>query len=396
MHNRKLLKITKNIIVIILFSLSILSLINIESKEDYIIPNLDQPINYLKTGNLDANPIFIDAEATGVNAHNWTWAVSQVWCNGSGTEVDPYRISYLNINGMGVNNCIEIRNSKSDYFMIDHCIFSNAGNADPHKFAANIFINNSKYGTILSNQILGASSDLALGMYIEDCLHVSIQSNNISDNRFGGIQLSHSFASNISNNNILNNHYMGISVQEGSQTINIWNNLIIQNYDGIGISEGSYSSIYNNSVIDNYIHGIICVDCYNIEIASNTVRLNDYVGIYIQECKTLSVIYNTIKQNEYGIIFKLSDTNHIYDNVITHNNYYPLWLYSSNNNRILGNIITQNKETFTQIDCVGNELIENYIFNKPEEQFLTILIIGTAFLTLLALLLIRRWRKAER
>ncbi len=33
--------------------------------------------------NLTGTPIFIDGSASGVGAHNWTWAESQEWSSGS-------------------------------------------------------------------------------------------------------------------------------------------------------------------------------------------------------------------------------------------------------------------------------------------------------------------------
>ncbi|TFG17360.1 MAG: hypothetical protein EU531_03635 [Promethearchaeota archaeon] len=396
MENRNFLKIVKIGIVILCILLTMPFLNKFDSKLEVNIIDSEQHVKTPKTGNIDESPILIDAEATGINAHNWSWAVSQDWCNGSGTEIDPYRISQVSINGMGVNNCIEIRNSKNDYFMIDHCNFLNAGNADPFQLAANLFLNNSKYGKIILNEIIGASSNLAMGLYAENCSYLQIESNNVSENRFNAIQLSHSFASNITNNLIYNNHYGGISVVDGSQTIHITNNLVDQNYDGIGISDGSYNWINNNTISNNILDGIICVNCYNVEIASNEITLNKYDGMYIASSNNLNIIANTIENNVYGIILRYSDSNSLWDNIIIHNNYYPVWLYSSNYNRILGNTITENKETLTQIDCIGNELIDNIIFNDPEQQFLIITITAIVFLLLVSIIIFWKWKKAKR
>ena len=395
LESRKFLKIVIIGVVIIFFLVGIPLLNTIYSNLEVNTHNHENIRKNLKAGYKDESPILIDADATGVNAHNWTWAVSQDWCNGSGTEFNPYRISQIRINGMGINNCIEIRNSKNIYFTIDNCAFLNAGNAEAHQFAANVFLSNVKYGTIYLNDILGASSDLAMGIYINNCSYLQVQSNNISENRFHAIQLNHSFSTVIVDNIVYNNRYMGITAIEGCQTINITNNLVDRNIDGIGISGGSYSWIYNNTVRNNRIHGIICVDCYHIEIASNEVTSSAYAGMYIQECTAISLIANTIEKNEYGIIFKLSNTNHIYENLIKYNNYYPLWLYSSNYNRILGNTIIHNKETLTQIYCVSNEFIENTIFNDPEMQLLTITIITISFFVFIGIIGIRKWKKAE-
>ena len=40
----------------------------------------------------NGNPIFIDDQASGVGAYNWTWASNQIWCTGTGVFADPYVI----------------------------------------------------------------------------------------------------------------------------------------------------------------------------------------------------------------------------------------------------------------------------------------------------------------
>ena len=390
MKEIKLLKSIKIIIVIMIIS-AILSIVTINefNKEE-----LDNPSNFydknLKTENINENPIYIDAKAKGINAHNWTWAASQYWCNGSGSQQDPYRISYLSINGMGINNCIEIRNSDLIYFTIEHCILYNAGNSFSNKYAANIFLNNSNNGMIFSNNITGATSELAMGIYIENCIYMEILSNNIIENRFNGILIHHSYASNISFNSIKDNKYMGLAIQDNSQTISIDNNLIINNYDGIGVVGSSHNWIWDNTIKDNYINGIICVDCYRIDIQFNTVSQNSYCGIYIQESNVIDILGNMINNNGYGIVLKLSSSNNIKINRIFNNNYYPLWLYSSNYNYIFRNTITNNKDTIVQIECVGNELVENTIFNQPEQQVLTTIIILIATFAFAAVIFFRK------
>ena len=66
------------------------------------------------------NPIYIEGNATGLGAHNWTWAVSQPWCSGMGTWSNPYIIENLSINGQNSKTCLEITNS-TKYFIITNC-----------------------------------------------------------------------------------------------------------------------------------------------------------------------------------------------------------------------------------------------------------------------------------
>ena len=95
------------------------------------------------SGTTKTEPIFIDDTATGIGAHNWTWAESQSWCSGSGTWSDPYILENLNIDGFGLVSCIEIYNSYS-YFIIRNCTVYNAVNEG-------IKLENTKNGTLSNN-----------------------------------------------------------------------------------------------------------------------------------------------------------------------------------------------------------------------------------------------------
>jgi len=390
MKDNGFLESAKIIIVIMILSVNLSIVTNYEINKE----GLFNPSNFhdmdLKTANLNENPIFIDAKAHGVNAHNWSWAVTQSWCNGSGSQLDPYCISYLNINGMGNNNCIEIRNSNLAYFTIEHCNLYNAGNAVSSMHAANIILNNSKHGKIYSNNITGASSQFAIGLYMENCSYMNLLSNNISENKFNGIQIIHSYASNVSYNLIENNEYMGLTIEDNSQTNSIDHNLINNNYEGIGVTGSSYTWIWENTIKNSYLDGIICVDCYNIDIQFNKISHNSWCGINIKESNVIDIWGNTIDYNEYGIYLLLSDTNSIRENKIISNDNCPLMLVSSNNNNIRGNNITNNKGTIEQIDCVDNQFIDNIVFNQPEQYLLTTGIIVTIIIIISIVLFVRK------
>ncbi|GAH16136.1 unnamed protein product, partial [marine sediment metagenome] len=75
-------------------------------------------------------PIFINDTATGVNAHNWTWAEEQPWCSGSGTDIDPYVIQNLIINGFETASCIEIRNSTAFFIIKDCTLYNSSASSD--------------------------------------------------------------------------------------------------------------------------------------------------------------------------------------------------------------------------------------------------------------------------
>ena len=338
------------------------------------------------------SPILIDAQAIGMDAHNWTWASSQPWCNGSGTKENPYRISHLEINGMGVNNCIEIRNSKLMYFTIEYCNLHGGGSNISNTIGASILLNNSINGKIYRNTLTESSAQLACGIYLRNCINMNIASNNIHSNYYG-ILVNHSYTSNVTGNLIQDNEYSGILLEGNSQIINVDHNIITNNLDGIGLVGSSYNWIWDNLIKNNDLDNVICNDCYEIAIQHNNISTSNY-GIYIQECSITEISYgNLISENEYGIVIKLSDSNFIEDNKIINNNNYPLWLYHSNNNYIKRNTITGNKGTVTLTDCEGNHLEGNVIFNQPELYLVITIVVLISIASVIGILVYRKIKK---
>ncbi|MFW9880661.1 MAG: right-handed parallel beta-helix repeat-containing protein, partial [Candidatus Thorarchaeota archaeon] len=103
------------------------------------------------------DPINIDGTATGVGAHNWTWAESQYWCSGFGTDNEPYIIENLIISGFGVENSngIDIRNSNVS-FIIQNCkIYNTETNG--------IYMENVNNSQLINNNC----SNIEWGIFIE-------------------------------------------------------------------------------------------------------------------------------------------------------------------------------------------------------------------------------------
>ena len=115
-----------------LFSLSIITYDkktlyrnNINYNQNKKINQVFKSINLRYSGYIVENPIFIDGDATGVGAHNWTWAEDQDWCRGTGTWNDPYIIENLFIDGNDLSSCIEIHNS-AKFLLIRNCTIFNS------------------------------------------------------------------------------------------------------------------------------------------------------------------------------------------------------------------------------------------------------------------------------
>ncbi len=208
-------------------------------------------------------PIFIDGTATGVGAHNWTWAKSQPWCSGSGTWSDPYVIENLKISGFEELNGITIENSNVS-FIIQDC---------------EIFYSDS-------------------GILLYNVNNSRLIDNNFHNNSGCGIYFSYSNNNTIANNAINNNGDTGI------------------------LSEGfcNYNTISGNIINDNDYYGIVFEGCNNNTIANNTINNNGDMGIYVAYCNNNTISGNIINDNDYiGIYLDYCNNNTIVNNVINNN-----------------------------------------------------------------------------
>ena len=140
--------------IIIIFLLGIVLCLNIElvlSNNKLILDNpkkdyYDYNINLHISGFWNTTPIEIDGTATGVGAHNWTWAENQPWCSGSGIFADPYIIENMTIQGNNFSSCITIKNSDS-YFILKNSMFYDSASYSH----AGIKLNNVTNGILIDN-----------------------------------------------------------------------------------------------------------------------------------------------------------------------------------------------------------------------------------------------------
>jgi len=221
-------------------------------------------------------PIFIDGIATGVGAHNWTWAVNQGLCTGLGTKTVPYTIENLKISGFGIMKGIEILNSDV-YFTIQHCeiynsysagiYFDNVSNSQliENECSNNLDNGISLYDKCDFNKITGnvANDNYNDGILIGDkCDNNTISLNIVSSNDDAGIyldasSLASSYNNTVSKNTVNNNEY-GIRLKGAFHFNNISGNTIKNNNFGIKLEESACSNntLYSNLFIENGKHGI--------------------------------------------------------------------------------------------------------------------------------------------
>jgi len=199
----------------------------------------------------NSEPILIDDTATGVGAHNWTWAREQTWCSGSGTFADPYVIRDLIIDGQGTGTCIDILNSNV-YFVIQNCTAFNSGVGTGPFFHAGIRFYNVSNAKLINNN---ASNNGWSGIRIYfDCDNNTVVENIANNNPDLGIYLRDGCNDNkIINNTCNDNGQWGIEVHINSDNNTITRNIVKSNDKvGIQIESGCDNNIiYNNSIIDN-------------------------------------------------------------------------------------------------------------------------------------------------
>lgn len=160
--------------------------------------------------NLTGTRIFIDSDATGVGAHNWTWFENQIWYGGgNGTLGNPYKIENIIIDGQGSGSCIYIRNS-TKYFIIRNCTLYNSG----------------------------SDLDEDGGIKLELVENGKLIDNNCSYNNANGIFLINSDNNNLSGNIVNNNTVNGVKLEESSYNT-ILGNKTNYNYDGIHLNSKS-------------------------------------------------------------------------------------------------------------------------------------------------------------
>jgi parallel beta-helix repeat protein len=322
--------------------------------EMYCIGNII--INNDCTTPIVQTPIFIDGFATGIGAHNWTWAESQIWCSGTGTEQDPYVIENLKINGFSIDNGIEIWNSNVS-LIIRNCQIYNSEEG--------ILFENVNNSQLIDNNC----SNNDQGIYIEYSKNHVIHGNTFENNaNYAGVYLFEADYINITGNYFTNN-YEGIYIDTDCENNIIAENNISSNSDcGMYIYyECDYNVITNNFINNNEMDGIYLEDCDYNTISENEINKNGDYGIEFDlTCNNNTISGNIINYNDYGILLDDdSNDNTILDNVVN-NNYKGIEIeFGASYNTLSENTINNNEYGITFFsNCVNNTISENTIKNN--------------------------------
>jgi parallel beta-helix repeat protein len=354
---------------------------NIITNNNYIEFNENNQVQINQSGfwNLTGNPIYIDDLATGVGAHNWTWAEIQPWCSGSGSWAEPYVIENVTIDGQGSGNCIEIKNSDA-YFIIQNCSLYNS---DLNPYYAGIKLNyidngkiinttckNNFFGIFLdesnNNTLSGNNANYNYqGIRLWDSNNTMISGNNASNNHFPGIRLWNSNNNTLSGNNASNNNDHGIYLSKSNNNTLSGNNASYNYFYGIFLDESNNNTLSGNTANNNRL-GIILGNCNNSLLSGNNASNNIDHGIILGNCNNSLLSGNTASYNQQdGIGLYFSENNTISGNNASNNIRYGLYLSSSNNTKLSGNTASNNIDHgIYLLSSNNNKIILNHFTNN--------------------------------
>ncbi len=328
LHKKKIEKRKK--ITAVVFSLILLFLFSFKSNTITTEGIKVDDNNKLKSSAITL-PIYIDD--LGFGDYTWEEAASEDWCSGSGTNVDPYLLENLIIDGLG-GFCIRIDNSKA-YFTLRNCTLYNG--------YSGLDLNNVTNGNIIEN--------------------------NCSNNNFWGIDFwacyNSSFSSNIINSIITGGGICG----EDSNNNMISNNSVFDMDYGILIEVGSLNEISGNNIYDiKDDFGILLLGASNNSVEGNEID-NCYRGIGLYSSDDNDILRNTVTRTTggYSIFVGGSDFNHITENIINNNSAYGIHLIGCENNDLTENTVFNNTlNGFYLWDSHFNTILENDIYDNTE------------------------------
>ena len=318
--------------------------------------------------------------------------------SGSGTELDPYRITGFQIEE-SYTYLIDIEDTNV-YFTTENCYLNNLYGGD---YSAIKFTNVS-HGTISGNHITNCWRGININT---DSLYNNVSWNNITSCSQVAIYSSYSNHSIFEGNNIYGSNYGIIFSQSHHNTVSN-NKIHNQNYGGIDLSVSDFNTlkeneIYNctnyailihshadnNSIVNNDIHSIpydydgaikIYGECYYNNISWNTIRNNANYGIFaesliIDEPSAFNTIisHNNISNcRSGGILLQVSFNNSILYNTFYNNTdddyEFNVRFSHSNDNTIAFNTFIRNYPIEISYQCSGNNISWNdFIGNSWSE-----------------------------
>ena len=334
---RKNLCILNTLLIILL--VGNLFIVNLNVTFDSSRQDFKCSINISDFWNLTATPIYINDNNPGVD--DWvTINTTYDWCNGAGTWSDPYVIENITVDGLNINNCIEIRNSNV-YFIIRNCTLFNAKSN-----GAGIYLDNTNNGYINNNN---CSYNAQYGIYMLSSDNNTVTYNNMTSNgqsnpSYGaGISLKDSNTNNISLNNVSKNY----GILDGA---------------GIVIKDSINNTVSNNTAILNsalqFGSGIFLDNASHTFILNNILNRSRMCGLRISSGGNLTIEGNLMENN--GIVFFTES----YSNTIKQSNLAngrSIFYYE--NKTLLKDSDFVNPGQIILMNCNNSDISKKYISN---------------------------------
>ncbi|UCD01221.1 MAG: right-handed parallel beta-helix repeat-containing protein [Promethearchaeota archaeon] len=270
---------------------------------------------------------------------NWTQTNSTFdWCSGSGTEIDPYLIENVVIDGQNSSSCIIIENTR-EYFEIKNCTLYNAGAEQIPEYDCGIRIENCSNGKLINNNI---SFNNFIGMYLDDCNNTVIQGNNVSHNEWSAIYLLFCQDCKIVGNNVYNNSREGAYLTRSDYLTVLDNTFINNSESGVSSYQSDHCYFKNNTASFNLESGFQLLSIFNNTVINNTINNNGAHGLLLNDANNCTIIRN-IANNNTGTMAA------------------GIFLGNGNYNSFLGNIAEFNywAGIFFQGTCLFNNVTRN-------------------------------------
>lgn len=229
--------------------------------------------------NANANPL-LDTTISG----SWSTISKESWCNGSGTEADPYKIFGVTFKSNSTDFCLKIETSNVHAIITD-CTFKQAKKG--------ILVDNCQNLIIKDNQF---ESGFSYGIYVDNAQKVKVIDNTIKEASVSGIH-------------IIN-----------SNSINLTNNIASKCKYGYYMKHSTSSNVSKNVGNFSTASGIQLYDCSGVKLNQNKFNNNTRDGILLWNSQKTLISKNELCGNdEYGIRIYSSNNNTVRNNTLLHN-----------------------------------------------------------------------------
>ena len=213
--------------------------------------------------------------------YDWKWAKQQYWCNGSGTEEDPYIIENKLIKKEWLSNCIEIRNSEVHFTIINCTLTAKTS------YFSSIVLYNVKNGKISHNKITQNN----IGIQLDKCDQIDISNNTIKDNNIG-VNLICSDFNYVTNNTVQYNNF-GLYIWQSNN--NLFNNNLLLNNNQCILELDCENNVFENNICDPKPLEELCVEIVDQIFSSSAYNFTFYVyndTNYAMEFATIQIWWN--------------------------------------------------------------------------------------------------------